>query len=251
MKKLMLFILALGLFLACKKKNKEPEATVPPAVVTPQNPVSVITIPADADGVLNASRAQKNSSYPTYVGDATAFFYNSATSYSYVDAGTVKCNDSVLVKQSSGPYQYLGKLVGTQPYSGIDYSAGYSWTVTGTSSVPSFTFANASFPSNAALTSSTLIPKAISYTCTFTPPLNSDSVVVMLTCDSVLQKKTVAASTGTCSFSAAEVSAVKKDGSTNFPYVSLISYRIQPNVVSVKKYYMVSSTTATWRVNIY
>jgi hypothetical protein len=252
MKKIALIILALGLLMSCKKKNKEDDNTdtVTPAVATTQPVSPPIRIPADADGLLYAYRTQKSASYSTYVGDATAFFYTAPGNYVLVDAGTVKCNDSVLVKQSSGSYLYYGKVVGAQPYSGIDYSAGYSWTVTGTANVPGFTFSNATFPTNAALTSGTLITKSTTYTCTFTPPLNADSVVVTFVCDSVQQKKTVAASSGSCTFSAAEVDAVKKAGSTNFPYIHLLSYRILPNPVSTKKYYLVGSTTASFRCNI-
>jgi hypothetical protein len=251
MKKIVLILIAIGIFVACKKKKKEEdEAPVIPPVATSQPVSPPIRIPADADGLLYAYRIQKSASYSTYVGDASAFFYTAPGNFITVDAGTVKCNDSVLIKQSSGSYLYFGKTVGTQPYSGIDYNAGYSWTVTGTSNVPAFTFVNTSFPTNAALTSSTYITKSTPYTCSFAPPLNADSVVITFVCDSVQQKKTVPAASGTCTFSASEVDAVKKAGSTAFPYLHLLSYRIQANVVSAKKYYMVGSTTASWRCNI-
>jgi hypothetical protein len=251
MKRIILIALALGLVAACKKKkDDEPEETVTPAVATPQPVAPPIRIPADADGLLYAYRTQKSSSYSTYVGDAAAFFYTAPGNYVLVDGGTVKCNDSILVKQSSGSYLYYGKLVTAQPYSGIDYNAGHTWTVSGAGSVPGFTFSNTTFPTNAALTSGTLITKSSPYTCTFASPLNADSVVVQLICDSVQQKKTVAASSGTCNFTAAEVDAVKKQGTTNFTYLNLISYRLQLNAVSTKKYYIVGSITATTRVNI-
>jgi hypothetical protein len=252
MKKIILIALTLLMFAACKKKKDGgEEETVPPAVGTPQPVAPPIRIPLDADGLLYAYRTQKSSSYSTYVGDAAAFFYTAPGNYILIDGGTVKCNDSVLVKQSSGSYLYYGKLVSTQAYSGIDYSAGHIWTVSGAGSVPGFTFTNSTFPTNAALTSSTLIAKSNPYNCTFASPLNADSVVVQLICDSIQQKKTVAASTGSCSFSAAEIDAVEKQGSTNYTYLNLISYKLQPNTVAAKKYYIVGSITATTRVNIY
>jgi len=257
MKKIIIIILALalGLFAGCKKKktDEEPETPVTPPVATPQAPVFIINIPADADGVLMASQTpyEFTNLYVTQLGGASAYFYTAPGNYNYVDAGTVKCNDTVLIKQSSGSYYFGGKPINGQPFSGINYGAGSTWTISGNASVPGFTFVNTSFPTAAALTSGTLISKTSSYNATFNGASNADSVVVTISGDSTaLQKKTVAASSGLCNFSAAEIGAVKKAGSTYFPYINLFAYKIQANIVSTKKYYMVNSITSSYRVNI-
>ena len=256
MKKIVLIVLALGLIIACKKKKTDDNQadTVPPTVLPAQAPVFSFNIPSDAYGVLIASQIphEFTNFYVTQLGGASAFFYTAPGNFTYVDAGTVTCNDSVIVKQSSGSYYFGGKPINGQPVSGINYSGGSTWTVTGSSSVPSFTFANTSFPTMAALTSSTLISKTNPYTATFSGASSADSVVVMISGDSTnLQKKTVVASAGVCNFSAAEIGKVKKYGSTNNPFINFVSYRIQANAVSTKKYYVVSSISSSYKVNVY
>lgn len=255
MKKITLIVLAIGLIFGCKKKKAEEDITDPitPPIPAPSAPVFFISIPSDAHGVIMSSQFpfEFSNSYITQLGSASAFFYTAPGNYNYVDAGIVKCNDSVLVKGSSGSYAYNGKAINGQPLSGINYGSGSTWTITGTASVPSFTFANLSFPAIAALTSSTLISKTNPYNVTFGGVANADSVVVMLTGDSTnIQKRTVGAGSGICAFSAAEIGKVKKAGSTNFPYINFISYRIQGNTVSSKKYYMVNSISSSYKVNI-
>lgn len=254
MKKIVLIVLALCVFVACKKEKQEDETTTPDTlpINPPQPPVLTFNIPADADGVLMASQIpyEFTNSYVTQLGKASAFFYTAPGNYNYIDAGIVTCNDSILIK-TSGSYYFGGKAVNGQPFSGINYASGSTWSVTGASSVPAFTFATASFPTMAALTSGTNIPKTAPYTATFGGGANADSVVVMLTCDSVLLKKTVDVASGTCAFTAAQVASVKKAGSTNFSYINLITYKIQPNTVSGKKYYMIDSKTSSYRVNVY
>ena len=256
MKKIILIFVALSVFVSCKKKKTDENQTdtIPPTVLPAQAPVFSFNIPSDADGVLIASQIphEFTNLYVTQLGGASAYFYTAPGNFSYVDAGTVTCNDSVIVKQSSGSYYFGGKAINGQPVSGINYGSGATWTVTGSSSVTSFTFANASFPSAAALTSSTLIPKSNPYTVTFSGVANADSVVVMISGDSTnLQKKTVVATAGLCNFSAAEIGAVKKYGSTNNPFINFVSYRLQLNAVSSKKYYMVSSSSSSYMVNVY
>lgn len=253
MKKSALILLLVVSFLACKKKKQnEDPGTVTPPVSTPLAPVFFINIPSDANGVLMASRYPYTftNNYVTLKGDASAFFYTAPGDYHYVDAGVVKCNDSLLLKQSSGSYVFNSKAKNGQAISGTDYSAGSVWSVSGTANVPAFTYTTNSFPLDAILTSSAVINKTAAYSATFNGAGNSDSVVVLLGCDSVLQKKTVSVSPGLCNFTQAQVAAVKKLGSANKGYITFISYQIQANTVSGKKYYMVNSNTSTFTVTI-
>jgi len=256
MKKIILLVLLIGFISGCKKKKageEFPEETVTPSATTPQAPVLSVNIPADADGVLMASEIGHEFAnlYVTRLGKASAFFYTAPGNYNYVDAGTVICKDSILTK-TSGSYYFSGKPINGQPYSGINYASGSTWTVTGAGSVPAFTFSTSTFPSVGALTSGTLISKTSPYTTTFSGAANADSVVVMLTGDSVLvQKKTVLASSGTCSWTAAEIGKVKKQVSGQFPALHIISYTIISNTVTTKKYYMVNTNTTTYRINTF
>ncbi len=256
MKKIVLIVLALGLISGCKKKKAEEEETPTPIVTTPTNPpapVLPVNIPADADGVLMASEISHEfgNGYITRLGKASAFFYTSPGNYNYVDAGTVTCKDSVLIK-ASGSYYFGGKPINGQPFSGINYGSGSTWSVSGTSSVPAFTFATSAFPTVGALTSSTLISKSSPYNATYTGAANADSVVILLTGDSVLvQKKTVVASAGSCAFTAAEIGKVKKMGSGDFPYLHIMSFSRLTNTVTTKKYYMLNTNTTTYRINTF
>lgn len=254
MKKVIAFLLILLVAGACKKKDKtEEETTIAPAVVPPAAPVFFYGIPNDAYGVLTASQSgyEFSNNYVTQLGKANAYFYAGPGDYHYVDAGTVQCNDSVLIKQSSGSYWFNGKPVNGQPLSGIHMASGITWSVSGTTSVPAFTFSTATFPVQAALTSGTVISKTNAYTATFSGAANADSVVVILLGDSVnLQKKTVSATAGSCNFTAAQIGAVKKKGSSYQAFINLVSYQLLPNTVSGKKYYMVNSNTSSYLVSI-
>lgn len=253
MKRMFLYLSLVLAVAGCKKKEKASESSpVTPPVSVPLAPVFFISIPSDANGVLMASRTPYtfSNNYVTLKGDASAFFYTAPGDYNYVDAGTVKCNDSVLVKQSSGSYYFNSKAKNGQPISGNNYSAGVTWSVTGTSSVPGFTYNISNFPNDALLSSSILLNKNNPYTATFTGAANADSVVVMLGCDSTLQKKTVSVASGSCSFTQAQVASVKKAGSVNKGYINLLSYKIIANTVAGKKYYLVNSNTSTYTVTI-
>lgn len=254
MKNLALIVLVLLAGFACKKKEtKEDETPITPPTTNPAAPVFFINIPSDADGVLMATVTDHEFTnfYVTQLGKASAFFYTAPGNYNYVDAGVVKCNDSVLVKQSSGSYLYNGKPINGQPISGIQYGSGFVWNVSGNTNVPAFTFTSTTFPTNAALTSNTMIPKNNPYNVTFSGASNADSVVVMLSGDSTaIQKQTVGATSGICNFTSAQINAVRKQGSTSFPYISFISYKITANAVSTRKYYMVGSISSSYRVNI-
>lgn len=255
MKKIILIVLVFGVMIACKKKkqDEEPETPVTTTPTNPPAPVLSINIPADADGVLMASEIphEFGNGYVTRLGKASAFFYTAVGNYNYVDAGTVSCKDSVLPK-ISGSYYFEGTLKNGQPNCGINYAAGSTWTVSGSSSVPAFTFSTATFPSIGALTSGTLISKSSPYVATYSGAANADSVVIMLTGDSVqVQKKTILASSGSCTWTAAEIGKVKKQTSGLFPALHIISYSIQSNTVTTKKYYMVNSNTTTYRINTF
>lgn len=256
MKKFVLIVLVLGLTGSCKKKKTQEEETTPvtPPVTVAQNPVTDINVPADADGALWASQIpyEFTNFYVTQLGKSSAFFYSAPGNYSCVDAGVVKCNDSVLVKVSGGSFLFSGKAINGQPYSGINYASGATWTVAGTTSVPAFSVSAPSFPTPPALTSSTLISKAAPYVLTYSGVTNADSVVIILNGDSTFrQKKTVVSSAGSFTFTAAEIGKIKKIGSGLFPYLTMISYNMQSTAVSAKKYYFINSNTSTYRINTY
>ena len=121
MKKIVLIVLLLVSVFGCKKKKKDEETTTP-ITSTPTNPpapVLTVNVPLDADGVLMASRIpyEFTNMYVTQLGKASAFFYTAPGNYNYVDAGTVTCNDSIIVKQSGGSYYFGGKAINGQPYS--------------------------------------------------------------------------------------------------------------------------------------
>jgi hypothetical protein len=254
MKKIAAILCVIILFTECKKKEEAPE-TPTPVLSNPTPPVKpnfFVTIPSDADGVLNASRVPVtfSNNFTTKLGKATAFFYTAPQNYTYVDAGTVSCNDSVLVKQSGGSYSYSGKAVNGQPESGILYTAGSTWSVSGTSSVPSFTFMHSVYPTDATITSATTFTRTAPYTVTYSGVTNADSVVIFFGCDSTLIQKTVSAASGSYAYSAAEVGSVKKKNSGTKGYFSFMPYKLISNTVSSKKYYFLNSTTATYTVTI-
>jgi hypothetical protein len=245
-----------SLIFSCKKKkeeNNETPVTYTPAPATPVKPVFAIGIPGDADGVLNASLIPytfSSGGFTTKVGNATAFFYKAPGDYNYIDAGTVKCNDSTLTKLSGGSYSFNGTAINGQAESGINYSSGAIWTGGGTSAVPAFTIANTIFPTDATITSATTFTHNASYNLTFSGVANADSVQILFGCDSVLILKTVNAAVTSYSYSAAEVASVKKKFSGKKGYFTFTPCKLTPNSISGKKYYSLNSTTKTYTVTI-
>jgi hypothetical protein len=243
------------LIISCKKKNKnsiddnsQTQGTTT-GVNVPPPPNLIINVPHDANGVLMASRVPYNfGSFTTLVGNASAFFYTSPSDYNYQDAGVVKCNDSILMKQS-GSYYFGGKAINFQTYSGINYTAGSLWNVTG-NEAPAINYTITSFPTDANMTSSNLLYKNATYTLTFNGANNSDSVAVYLGCDSQMVKKTIGATTYSVSFTGSEVASTKKHGSTNKGFFNIIPYSLQSASFSSKKYYFINASTSTWTVTI-
>ncbi len=239
---------------SCKKKNKASEESnssgTTTGILLPSPPNYVIPVPADADGALFASRAPYIfPSFTTLLGKASAFFYTAPGNYNYVDAGIVKCNDSVLVKQSGGSYYFGGKAINYQTYSGIDFTSSITWSVSG-NVAPAFTYSTNVFPTDGVLTSPLIMYKNANYNLTLSGASAADSIVIYLTCDSIPVKKTIPGNATSTTIFASQIAASKKSGTNTKGFLNLIPYTIQSKTVSAKKYYLVNSTTATFTVSI-
>ncbi|MGZ4037886.1 MAG: hypothetical protein ACXVPQ_08675 [Bacteroidia bacterium] len=247
-----LLALCLLLAISCKKKNTD-NTTTPSTTAGQNNPPApnlVINVPSDASGILIASLIPYTftNNYTTALGNATAFFYTATGNYNYVDAGTVKCNDSILVKQSGGSYMFSGKPL-YQPQSGIEYGSGAVWNVSG-STASAFTFTSSQFPSAATVTSGNLLNKSSNYTLTFSGVSNADSISIYFGCDSLVIRRVVAGTMGAAVYTSTDVASVKKAISTNKGYFNITPYNLKSTTASGKKYYMANANTTTFTVNI-
>jgi hypothetical protein len=254
MKNVVIFLsICIVLAISCKKKTTTsgtPAQATTTGLNNPQAPNLVINVPPDANGILIASSVPYTFSdnYSTTLGNASAFFYTSPGNYNYVDAGTVKCNDSVLTKLSGGSYMFSGKAVHA-PQSGIGYSGGSVWNVSG-NTAPAFTFTSLAFPSAPTPTSSNLLYKNSNYTLTFSGVANADSISIYFGCDSVVIRKVISGSLNSATYLASEIASVKKAYSSNKGYFNITPYNLKSTSVSGKKYYMANANTSTYTVNI-
>lgn len=236
-------------FTACKKKDDTaPEEPVTPTTTGSTTGGSTSTGPvtpqiSDADGVLIASTANVIQSIPgttmtvnVTIGSAVASLYSSTGGSTLVDGGSVKANDSTLVKQSNNSYIFTPKSTG------INYSGNSRWSVTGNSgnSIPAFTYTANGFPSAPTVPNPSSVSKGSSYTMNTASVSNADSLCFQITSGSKTIYKMTSGSQTSYTFPASEMGTL--DNSAN-AYLTITAYKFNSTTVSSKKYYVINLNT--------
>jgi len=247
------FVILTIIFLisSCKKKNVEPEPEItPPPANNPAPPNLVFGIPPDADGIFMASfipyRFTDNST--TYLGNASVFLFEGAGKYKYVDGGVIKSGDTVIPKISGGSYYFAANPQHGSAVSGLDHSSGSYWNIAGNASagVPTFSVFAPDMPFMGTLSSPPNASRSQPYEATITTFNDADSIVVLLSCDSVTVKKTIGGNEFKCNFTAAEMGSVKKANSFKQGSFTIIPYRVSISYSGGKKYYFYNSVSSTY-----
>ena len=233
-------IVSLG---SCKKEDLLDDILKPtePVEATPPPFPSV----ANSDGTLVAIRSQTTQNtqigpITTQIGLGVAVFYETPGATTFLDAGTVVLNELALTKQSNNSYAFQPSASNA---SGIDFTGGSSWNVSGTADVAAFAFApSISFPSLDAVSSGETVNKSNGYTLTTTGVIGADSVIFQV--GTVL--KTVAGNATSCTFSSSELSGL----STGTSIVQIAAYKMQNETITSKNYYFINESVVTKTVTV-
>jgi len=247
-KKVLLAILLTGCIAFSCSKDEDAPAPVAETTPTPTTPSGNPTGNAQPDfnGADASLWAVKSLSVTeiaglppvtTTIGLGVAAF-NDGTS-TLVSAGTVKLNTTTLTLNSNNSYT---NPIGTSNPTGIDFTSGVSWDVSGANGFNAFTKnVTLAFPTVSAVTSSTTITKSSGYTLTVNTVTGADSVLFLVGSVS----KTLAGNATSCTFSASDLSGLNT-GST---VVQVAAYTFTNETVGTKNVYYgnetVQSKTAT------
>ena len=241
------FVLIAAVAFSCSKDENTPEPTTTPTTTSTPTPTGNATGNAQPNFVgADASLWAVKSLSVTYVtgmppitttiGLGVAAFNNGT---SLVSAGTVKLNTNTLTLNSNNSYSYT---IGASNPTGIDFSSGVNWDVSGANGFGAFTKSvTLGFPTVSEVTSSATITKASGYTLTVNTVTNADSVLFLIGGVS----KTLAGNAISCSFSPSELSSLN-NGST---VVQVAAYKFANETLGGKNIYYgnetVQSKTAT------
>ncbi len=194
-----------------------------------------------------------------YLEAVVASINTSSTSAILVDGGTVKINDSLLIKQSNNSYNFTKSNPNNTSSFTNFFSTGSKWNVTGNSAnnVPAFTYTAAQFPSLPALNLSNInISKSSSFAVNLSSATNGcDSVIFQLIGgnNTKLTSSNKAASTIMHTFSASEMATLQASNATSgvpTGQLSVFAYKYYNTTVSGKKYWFVNVSAHTVLVNV-
>ncbi|MFN8285938.1 MAG: hypothetical protein U0V74_04245 [Chitinophagales bacterium] len=203
---------------------------------------------SDAWGLLAGVKTVTTQNVPivgpmeVVIGTAVTAFPTTAGGTTYQDAGTVQCNTKALTKQSNNSYVFQPSQ---SDATGIDFSSGSDWDVSGAGSIPAFTHSFSSFPSTPSITSNTdEVTLANGYTFSITGVSSADSILFILASGSGYVQKRVGGWETSVTFSASELSSLQ---ASDYGLIQVTPYRYQENttVVPGKKVYFINQVTVS------
>lgn len=231
---------------SCKKKDSTTNQTAP------QNTTPTASTPSNADGAFAAVKTLTVSSYAGYnttinVGTAVSWF---GTQNSYVDGGTVKCNNNTLSKQSNNAYIFTPAQ--TSP-TGIDFSGDVSWDISGNSSnaVPPFTKTDAGvFPSVDGISQTDDVSTSSAFTLSASSSVIGDSVMFVVAGPNGHVLKTKGPNTSSCDFTAAEMGTLGTGSNVGLLQIAPYTIHYDNTAAPGKNYYFVKETVVSKIVNL-
>ncbi|HRN43037.1 MAG TPA: hypothetical protein PK649_13345 [Vicingus sp.] len=249
-KKVLLAILFAGsIAFSCSKDEEAPapvaETPAPTPTPTPTGNTTGSTTPNfnGADASLWAVKSLSVTTIPglppvtTTIGLGVAAFNDGSSNL--VSAGTVMLNSTTLTLNSNNSYT---NTIGTTNPTGIDFTSGVSWDVSGANGFNAFTKnVTLPFPTVSEVTSSATITKSSGYTLTVNTVTGADSVMFLIGGVS----KTLAGNATSCTFSSSDLSSLN-NGTT---VVQVAAYTYNSETIGAKTIYFgnetVQSKTAT------
>lgn len=238
---LMMSFAASSVLTSCKKDKEDDDNDTQTTI----NPTDLFNY-SDAYGVLIGINTvtytnMMGMEIPNEIGTAAAIFPSAPGSSTLVDAGAVSVNTKALTKQTGNSYVLIPNQTDV---TGVDFSAGSSWEVSGSSSVGAFAHTFSTFPSNPKITSS-VNEVSLSSGYTFTlqnSNATADSVLFILASNGEYVSKTLAGGATTATFSASELATLKP---SSYGLIQVTPYKIDSAIKNGNKYYFVNQVTVT------
>lgn len=241
-------LIALGAFVILLNSCKKDDTTNTNTNPSPVSTTDLLDF-SDSWGLLAGVKTVTFQTIPVIggtqeidLGTAVVAFNDAAGSNTYIDAGTAKCNTKTLTKQSNNSYIFQPSQT---DISGIDFSSGSSWDVSGAGSIPAITHTFSTFPSTPTITSDKeTVTRANGYTFSTTAISSADSVLYVISSGNNYVKKSVAGNVTSVTFSASELSALD---ASSYGLIQVTPYAYQTNttVVPGKKVYFVNQVTVS------
>ena len=240
---LMMTFVASTILTSCKKDEKDDDDN--------NNTQTVVNVTdlfnySDALGVLVGVKTvttQNVGGFETSIelGTAVAVFPNAAGSTKFLDAGTVKNNTKTLTKQDNNSYVFTPAATDV---TGIDFSNGSAWEVSGSSSVNAFNYTYVPFPSNPKITSNVSeVNLANGYNFTLqNANSNADSVLFILASGSNYVSKTLPGNATSANFTASDLATLTPSSQG---LIQVTPYKIKSDIVNGEKYYFINQVTVS------
>ncbi len=176
------------------------------------------------------------------LGTAVAAFPTTQGGTTYQDAGTVQCNTKTLTKQSNNAYVFQPSQTDV---TGIDFSSGADWNISGAASIPAITTSFNSFPSTPSITSNKEnVSLSSGYTFSISSVSNADSILFILASGSGYVQKRVGGNATSVTFSASDLSTLS---ASSYGLLQVTPYRYTTNtsIIPGKKVYLVNQVTVS------
>jgi hypothetical protein len=249
MKKIIYLFSALILVVSSCKKDDD---ATPAATSSTTTVVNTTPDWPDADGLFAAIISNNWIDIPFVgpfnmpYGTAGGYVFSSTGATTFIDAGTIKCDDTLLVRDNTNFYSYKG--TGSSA-TGLQYSSGNAkWEIGGNSSVVGFNYTTTNgFPEIDSISSANTLFSGFSYTLSTSSMItNSDSVIFLIARGGKAYVVTRGPGTTSHTFSAAEVSAL----GVGTGVAEIIPYSLESKVANGKKYYFLNENTVTKAITI-
>lgn len=205
---------------------------------------SVNPVLAGADGALFAVKTVTIQDIPfigpieVEINTGVGSFYDDAGAS--IQAGQVRCNDSLFTYQNNA---YFFQQSTSNP-TGLDFSGGVEWDVTGGNGIPAFTrqITAIPFPVVEAITSAITFPRDVDYTLSTTNVTGADSVY--FTVGGVFKR--LGGNATSCTFTAAELSTL----SAGTSIVQIAAWTYTSEDIAGKTIYFGNETVQTRTITL-
>ncbi len=177
---------------------------------------------------------------PIDLGLAVGVFFNGTDYSTFINGGTVSCEDEQLTEQENGSYVFIPSQTN---YKGIEFDGDPSWVVSGSPGVPAIDHTTSvGFPTVGEINSDETVSKGADYVLTVNGVQGADSVIFML--GGVVHYEPGNATSST--FTSAEIDSM----GTGPSFAQAAAYIVEEQIFESKNFWFVNETVVTQSVTI-
>lgn len=233
-------------FSSCEKVKEEvaeqaATQTPTPPSATPPSPDAFNT--KGIDGVLVAIEAKTEMNvsgvpFSFKIGTAVSYFANTTGDFStFVDAGSVSCNNKALTIQDNKSYVFMNS---NDDVKGIEFKGSAAWDVAGKGNVKAFKYTNSGFPSSPTVPGSQECTAGSDFTFAASGLSSADTVLFTISSGNGTITKGAAAKSGTVEvkFTGAETGKLEKSDGKALFQVAAVKFNPFKNTNDTSKTYL-------------